>query len=243
MNHLQNESHESHLDKEAKKAYAKMSHYYDFGRSGRGTIKLIEDTELRAIRENFIVKPNSKILEIGCGTGRIISLLSLGGINVGIDFTFEMLEKAKNRLSNIPSFLLNGNAKFLPFKSSTFDLTYSYKVLPHIPNVQQAISEISRVTKKGGVIVLEFYNALNIRRFYPYKYYTEWHTPWEARSLVEGTLLKIKKVYGAGTTIHLNKVCKIPGVFEGIRFVDRKLATSFFNNLAAFYILVCEKIR
>ena len=139
--------------------------------------------------------------------------------------------------------MVNGDGRHLPFRSDIFDLTYSFKTLPHIANVHLAIGEMHRVTKPGGHVILEFYNSLNVRRFFPYKYYTEYHTPWQARALVATHALKIKKIYGAGTTMHLNAVCQIPGIFEAIRWIDGRLATTWLNNFSAFYIVVSEKMR
>ena len=230
------------IDRDTTTAYAEISTYYDRGRDQRGTIKLIEQTELRAIRENCSISPETRILEVGCGTGRIIELLPGRSENmVGGDVTFQMLQKAKARLAATSTRLLNFDARHLPLKSEQFDLTYSFKVLPHVVSVHLAIAEMTRVTKQGGVVIFEFYNALNVRRFYRYDYYTDWMTPRRARSLVSSASLEIKKIYGAGTTMHLNMICKIPGIFEVISWLDSKLATSRLNSLSAFYIIVCER--
>jgi ubiquinone/menaquinone biosynthesis C-methylase UbiE len=235
-------SQEQSIDRGTTAAYAEISTYYDLGRDRRGTIKLVEQTELRAICENCTILPDTRVLEVGCGTGRILARLPCRSENtVGGDVTLQMLQHAKSRLGGTGTRLLNFNAKRIPLKSEQFDLTYSFKVLPHIVNVDHAIAEMARVTKKGGTVILEFYNALNIRRFYRYDYYTDWMTPRRARSLVSTESLEIKKIYGAGTTMHLNSVCKIPGIFELVSWLDAKLATTRLNSLSAFYIIVCER--
>ena len=85
------------------RAYTDISGRYDRGRGERGTIKLVEDVALRAVRENCAITRESKLLEVGCGTGRIITgLLQSRPLAVGLDYTLAMLEKGKPRVAKTP---------------------------------------------------------------------------------------------------------------------------------------------
>lgn len=55
-----------------------------------------------------------------------------------------ILQKQKN--TNIKSIFINGNAKSLPIKSKSIDLTFLIDVLEHIPNFEYALKEIARVS-------------------------------------------------------------------------------------------------
>ncbi len=98
-----------------------------------------------------------KILEIGCGTGRISKLVANSGTDVyGIDISEEMLKHARRNVFN--GIFARMSATTLHFQNNTFDLVLSSTVLQHLPYCDQekAIKEMCRVAKKNGyIIVLE----------------------------------------------------------------------------------------
>ncbi|MEC9398241.1 MAG: class I SAM-dependent methyltransferase, partial [Myxococcota bacterium] len=54
-------------------------------------------------------------------------------------------------------------AEALPFEDESFDLVYSFKVLAHIEDIDAALQEMARVTRRGGYLLLEFYNPWSLR--------------------------------------------------------------------------------
>jgi len=83
----------------------------------------------------------SNVLEIGCGHAWLRELPNY----LGIDFSLEALKQ-----SNLPAFLFSDTTKHIPLPSKCFDAAISISVLIHIPerDIEKAITEISRVTKK-----------------------------------------------------------------------------------------------
>jgi len=72
------------------------------------------------------------------------------------DFSKNFLEKSKNNLKerniNFKDFFIE---KFpLPFSDSQFDFTISYETIEHVANYENFFSELIRVTKKDGIIIL-----------------------------------------------------------------------------------------
>lgn len=59
--------------------------------------------------------------------------------------------------------VVQADATALPFADESFDLVYSFKVLAHVKDIQRALHEIARVTRRGGHMVLEFYNPWSLR--------------------------------------------------------------------------------
>ena len=90
------------------------------------------------------------ILEVGCGLGHNLALMdNLGDFNLtGIDIQSYATEKGKNLYNNIN--FMNGDLLDLPFEDNSFDLVFSRMVLIHVhpEDLNQAIKEIRRVTKK-----------------------------------------------------------------------------------------------
>lgn len=118
---------------------------------------------------------DSICLDIGIANGiyAIPFAKKVGGI-YGIDISEEMLRKCqveitKKSLNN--TFLQLGNAENIPFCDSIFDLVYSYATFGLIPNVDLAFSEICRVTKSGGHIIIELLGEKNLSSKYWEKYY------------------------------------------------------------------------
>lgn len=100
------------------------------------------------------IDENSLVLEVGCGTG----YTTLGIANKTpqdrifcVDLTLEQIKKAKKKLS--ANFFL-GDAENLPFKNKTFDSSISAGSIEYWPNPSKGISEMSRVTKSGGKVVI-----------------------------------------------------------------------------------------
>jgi ubiquinone/menaquinone biosynthesis C-methylase UbiE len=111
------------------------------------------------IQEISLIKPES-ILEIGCGYGRILKLISekleIKKL-VGVDFSSKMLSKGKEYLNFCPEIdlILADATKKLPFSDNEFDLVFSSQVLMEISphKVNRAIEEMLRVTKKYLIII------------------------------------------------------------------------------------------
>ena len=50
-----------------------------------------------------------------------------------------------------------------PLPDASFDVTCSFKVLAHVEAIEQAIAEMTRVTRPDGTVIAEFYNPLSLR--------------------------------------------------------------------------------
>ncbi|MGC8971275.1 MAG: class I SAM-dependent methyltransferase [bacterium] len=99
------------------------------------------------------IDKNTKVLEIGCGTGNyIIALNSLTNCQAwGIDISEEMLSIAKSRTDRV-NFKLS-DATRLDFPNEFFDFVFSVNVIHHIEDHRVYYEEAYRVLKCGGRIV------------------------------------------------------------------------------------------
>jgi ubiquinone/menaquinone biosynthesis C-methylase UbiE len=104
------------------------------------------------------LKDQKKILDVGCGTGAVtddIAQLTVGKVTA-IDIDTKKLEHAKVILtgrSNVK--VMEANVLDLPFEDGTFDLVIFNIVLIHVKAAEQqnAINEMTRVTKPGGTVL------------------------------------------------------------------------------------------
>ncbi len=103
----------------------------------------------------FPVKRGERILDLGCGWGRVLKPVSdRGGEAFGCDISGQMLSLAKKHLekSGHSPLLARGDGTMLPFRSGAFDMAYSLLVLQHLSkeNGRRVLEEISRILKDGG---------------------------------------------------------------------------------------------
>lgn len=100
-----------------------------------------------------------RVLEVGCGWGVGIEiLLSLGATYVaGFDFDPAMVVLAQSRLTKYEDrvALFVGDATTIAAPDATFDAVVDYGVIHHIPDWSQALHEIARVLKPGGIFYFE----------------------------------------------------------------------------------------
>lgn len=101
----------------------------------------------------------SEIIDVGCGTGEILSIIRKLYPTVslyGIDISKEMLKRAKEKRIDDVHFYL-GDAERLPFENGKFNLLICTDSFHHYPNPQIAIDEFYRVVQNDGYLLLVDY--------------------------------------------------------------------------------------
>lgn len=116
--------------------------------------KIYEDLE---IVEEFMskLKPNSEILDLGGGTGKLTDLFIKKGYKaICYDFSKEMMKKAKAFYPKIPYILDDMINMKTHFKNNTFDGIIAFYSLFHIPKeeLENVFKSISDLLKKDGVL-------------------------------------------------------------------------------------------
>lgn len=118
-------------------------------------------------------KKNEIILDVGCGPGLYALYFSTRCSRVyAIDLNSEKIKKAKklNKKLSLSANFKKGSITNLPYKDNFFDKVLCSEVLEHIKEDKIAMAELSRVTKKKGLIVLSIpskniFNQNNMEKF------------------------------------------------------------------------------
>lgn len=220
--------------------YDKYSIWYDKQRED-GFYPLINEMEVDAIKS--YVK-NKKVLEVGCGTGIILEKVQKYNPKElkAVDFSSQMVNIAKKKGFNVTT----ADATNLPFKGKSFDLVYSFKVLPHIKNIDKAISEIKRVTKDNGRIFIEFYNpyspkalSVYIRRLYKRRgIYIRHDTLPKILSYIKRAKLKPMHIYGFRSYIPLKFVYQIKFLKAIFDYLEKNHS---IISISSYLLIECIK--
>ncbi len=121
---------------------------------------IVEYTTTMKYIHNYLKDKNSKIIEVGAGSGKYSIALSNEGYDVtAIELVKHNLMTLRSKSSNVTSYL--GNALDLSrFKDNTFDMVLLLGPMYHLisdTNKLKALQEAKRIVKDTGVILISYY--------------------------------------------------------------------------------------
>lgn len=120
--------------------------------------KVFHDDVLRARAVTRMIAPDQTAADIGTGTGILASELARLGVRViGVDNSARMLDAARAKLEaeSIEGVeLRRGEAHDLPIGDGEVDAAFAHMVLHYIPSPAEALREMARVVRPGGVVVV-----------------------------------------------------------------------------------------
>jgi SAM-dependent methyltransferase len=119
--------------------------------------KVFNDDALRARALSRLVPPGLVVCDVGTGTGVLaLELARLGARVIGVDPSERMLEAARAKLAAAGAGdvdLRRGDAAALPLADASVDAAFAHMVLRYLPSPADALAEMARVVKPGGVVV------------------------------------------------------------------------------------------
>lgn len=111
------------------------------------------------------LKKKGKVLDFGCGNGRLVDFLEETELNyTGVDTSQKLLEIAQKKYPN-KSFVQIKNEGKLPFENNEFDMIFAIAVFHHFTPkmVDNALAEMNRILKDDGILVLTIWNLWNVK--------------------------------------------------------------------------------
>ena len=200
------------------------------GKEQRGNLQ----TNLEFLEKINLIKPENKILEIGCGIGSIVNELHHRGFDItGTDISNEAIAYGQKKFGDIN--LQVQSAENLPYENDSFDVVLSFDLFEHIAQIEKHVSEVTRVLRKGGYYLFQTPNKYSNMIFETWYHKSfNWkithpslHSPGQLKRRLtkngyevtfikmnpinEFTLNKIKKKFGilSGIFKHIN-FCRLP---------------------------------
>ncbi|MDX6576567.1 MAG: hypothetical protein QOE96_2520 [Blastocatellia bacterium] len=103
------------------------------------------------------VPADARVLDVGCGSGwatRLLAGYAINGQVTGIDISDEMIRLARESSGSFPNTDFEvASAERLPFSDSEFTHAFSMESLYYYENIHEAVTEIHRVLRPGGLFV------------------------------------------------------------------------------------------
>ncbi len=110
--------------------------------------------EERIVRDLVPCVCSKLVVDVGCGTGRsMVRYRQRGGLTFGADPCPEMLAEARKK-PGLSKRLVQADASYLPFPDEIADVTICSFALSYFQELPQSLSELSRVTKRSGRVVI-----------------------------------------------------------------------------------------
>jgi len=231
-----------------------VSYYDEFAagyeqRRHHGYHRFLDDEQAQLVRSHL--RPGDRVLEIGCGTGLLLTRLAEhDGDVVGVDLSPGMLEHARARGLDVHE----SGAERLPFDDASFDLAFSFKVLAHIRDIGDALAECTRVLRPGGTAIMEFYNPSSLRGLRKAlirdrisgdtredQVYTRFDTLAEARRLVAAAGLRPTGYRGLIVVTPFAQVHSVPALGGLLRGAERAASALPLGRLGGFMSIIARK--
>lgn len=112
--------------------------------------------------------PNARVLDVGCGHGEWRYLFPVPAQYTGLDVVSR------------PGVSVVASAEKMPLPDNSFDLIFCNAVLEHIPDVRSAMSEMWRVLRQDGVLILGTHGVWPIHgEPHDYRRWTPYGLKWE----------------------------------------------------------------
>ncbi|MBD9528460.1 MULTISPECIES: class I SAM-dependent methyltransferase [Paracoccus] len=151
----------------------------------------------------YINSRGGSVLEVGVGTGLSLQHYEPGMRVTGIDFSHEMLEKAREKVEkqNLTQVheLRQMDARSLDFPDDHFDTVAAMHVLSVVPEPEKVMAEIARVCKPGGKVVITNHFARSEgalaaieKAFAPLANVIGWHSDFRIETVLGESCLQLE---------------------------------------------------
>lgn len=133
--------------------FSELSREWDERHAGEDELE-----RLQRFADHFRLGPGERVLDAGCGSGRLIPVvcerIGPGGSLVELDFAHGMLEIARSKPHGAHVTFMLGDAQAIPAPDGDFDKVIALGLLPHLNDKAAALREFHRVLKAGGLLVI-----------------------------------------------------------------------------------------
>jgi ubiquinone/menaquinone biosynthesis C-methylase UbiE len=148
--------------------------HFDKLSTNRGWSRLYDSADGRNyhfhVRRNRVLEllPErlGRVLDVGCGPGVMTeAVLERGGVFDGLDISPEMVSEAKEKFGNLPGVhFAVGNIEAIDASDNSYDQLICMAVIEYLKTPDQALAEMKRVLKPGGIAIITMPKRWHVSR-------------------------------------------------------------------------------
>lgn len=117
-----------------------------------------EQERLKGFVYHFNLRTSETVLDVGCGSGRLIpfikNIIGEKGILIELDFSEEMLKIGKKKYLHHNLFFVQSDAQDPALKSNLFTTIICMALFPHLDNKPRTMKQFYRILKPGGKLII-----------------------------------------------------------------------------------------
>ena len=164
---------------------------------------------------------NCRVLDVACGEGYGSWILSSSALDVvGVDIAPDAIAHALSKYADSGISFVEASATKLPFDDDRFDAVVSFETIEHLEQHHEMISEIKRVLKKEGILIISSPNK---------KYYSvepRYENPFHVRELFREEFVSLAKLYFSNVILFGQRV-----VHGSLMVIENDHGTIGFESL------------
>ncbi len=154
------------------------------------------------------------VLDVGTGSGILLKTLDELGLSVGIDtLNLSAAQKTLEHESIKNATLIQADACRLPFRDKSFDYVLCVSVLDHIPDMKAVLSEIKRLLKPNGKLIVGIENETPLMPLFVIyaRIVRGWKLPFRGKLIHVYSPDEVLKILGSD--FQVLKVKRVPWFF------------------------------
>lgn len=214
--------------------YNNLAKTYDENRFGNSYGQYIDRQEKNFLMSFFKDKKYSKVLDLGCGTGRLLSFATHG-----TDFSEEMLAIAKEKYPG--KVLSKGEISKIPFDGE-FECIFCFHVIMHQTKSETELflNECHQKLNRKGILLFDYPTKIRRKTLSPQQ---DWHAgnSFDTSEITQlsGAQWKVKNTTG----ILLFPIHRMPkSIRKYFLLPDIFLCKTFLKRWASYHIAILEKL-
>lgn len=222
------------MEEKIKEYYNELAEHYDENRFGNSYGKYVDFQERSILKRYFKSQKFDKILDLGCGTGRLLDFATHG-----VDFSEKMLKNAQIKFPE--KTLKIGTISQISFDDNSFDCIFCFHVIMHQDKVQLItfLKECQQKLKDNGILIFDYISKF---RRTEKSQQNQWHSnnSFDEKEIAELVLddWQIKNKYG----VLLFPVHRFSERWRKFLLpLDTFLCRTFIKKWASYQVLILEK--